>query len=304
MKTKFILYACGLFAYTFSQAQNYDALEKFSDTKILYDRVFPVSKATELKKEKITANYFLQVYHEIQRADFLQRFPKLSVVQKNADEGFINNYIPLSLLIADFETIKSAELENKNVFLTEANKIVISSSAKNVLDQNQVNLLGTILAKTKEKNVTFNLKSNLIFNASKRVVDFIEIKNNNIWKKINIDQDFILYFNENGEQTVSYKIHFTNGTTISQSFNIDVQYQKRADENRKTQLQPNVVTNISSTIPYKGYGETTAFNGIGEYEIFLDTTNGVLDKPIILVDGFDPGDSRNTSAIYQLLNYG
>ena len=54
MKTKFILYACGLFAYTFSQAQNYDALEKFSDTKILYDRVFPVSKATELKKEKIT----------------------------------------------------------------------------------------------------------------------------------------------------------------------------------------------------------------------------------------------------------
>ena len=226
------------------------------------------------------------------------------MIQKNADDGFINNYIPLSLLIADFENIKPSELEAKNVFLNEANKIEISGSAKNVLDQNQVNLLGTILAKTKEKNVTFNLKSNLIFNASKRVVDFIEIKNNNIWKKINIDQDFILYFNENGEQTVSYKIHFTNGTTISQYFNIDVQYQKRADENRKTQLQPNVVTNISSTIPYKGYGETTAFNGIGEYEIFLDTTNGVLDKPIILVDGFDPGDSRNTSAIYQLLNYG
>ena len=304
MKTKFIFYFLSVFFFSLINAQNYDALEKHSETKILYDRVFPVSKATELKTEKVTTNYFLQVYHEIQRADFLQRFPKLAVIQKNADDGFINNYIPLSLLIADFENIKPSELEAKNVFLNEANKIEISGSAKNVLDQNQVNLLGTILAKTKEKNVTFNLKSNLIFNASKRVVDFIEIKNNNIWKKINIDQDFILYFNENGEQTVSYKIHFTNGTTISQYFNIDVQYQKRADENRKTQLQPNVVTNISSTIPYKGYGETTAFNGIGEYEIFLDTTNGVLDKPIILVDGFDPGDSRNTSAIYQLLNYG
>ena len=303
MKTKFILYACGLFAYTFSQAQNYDALEKFSDTKILYDRVFPVSKATELKKEKITANYFLQVYHEIQRADFLQRFPKLSVVQKNADEGFINNYIPLSLLIADFETIKSAELENKNVFLNEANKIVISSSAKNVLDQNQVNLLAVILGKTKDKEVTFNLKNDLIFNASKRVVDFIEIKNHSIWTKINIDQDFTLNFNENGLQSIPYKIHFTDGTVISQSFSLEVQYQKRA-ENRGSQLQPNVVTSISSTIPYKGYGETTAFNGIGEYEIFLDTVNGLLDKPIFLVDGFDPGDTRNTSAIYEFLNYG
>lgn len=245
----------------------------------------------------------MEVYHEIQRADFLQRFPKLSLVQKNADEGLINNYIPLSLLIADFETIKTAELENKNVFLNEANKIVISSSAKNVLDQNQVNLLAAILGKTKDKEVTFNLKNDLIFNASKRVVDFIEIKNNSIWKKININQDFTLNFNENGLQSIPYKIHFTDGTVISQSFSLEVQYQKRA-ENRGSQLQPNVVTSISSTIPYKGYGETTAVNGIGEYEIFLDTVNGVLDKPIFLVDGFDPGDTRNTSAIYELLNYG
>ena len=304
MKTKSIFYGLSIFLFSLINAQNYDALEKHSNTKILYDRVFPISKATELKTEKVTANYFLQVYHEIQRADFLQRFPKLSAIQKKADDGFINNYIPLSLLIADFENIKPSELEAKNVFINNKNNYEVVNSAKNVLDQNQVSLLGTILGKTKEKSVTFNLKSDLIFNSTKKNVDFIEIKNNNIWRKLNIDEDFILNFNENGLQTVPYKIHFTNGTIISQSFNIDVQYQKRADENRKSQLQPNIVTTISSTIPYKGYGETTAFNGIGEYEIFLDTTNGVLDKPIILVDGFDPGDSRNTSAIYQLLNYG
>ena len=304
MKTKSIFYGLSIFLFSLINAQNYDALEKHSNTKILYDRVFPISKATELKTEKVTANYFLQVYHEIQRADFLQRFPKLSAIQKKADDGFINNYIPLSLLIADFENIKPSELEAKNVFINNKNNYEVVNSAKNVLDQNQVSLLGTILGKTKEKSVTFNLKSDLIFNSTKKNVDFIEIKNNNIWRKLNIDEDFILNFNENGLQTVPYKIHFTNGTIISQSFNIDVQYQKRADENRKSQLQPNIVTTISSTIPYKGYGETTAFNGIGEYEIFLDTSNGVLDKPIILVDGFDPGDSRNTSAIYQLLNYG
>lgn len=304
MKTKFILYFLGLFICIFSQAQNFDALQKHSETKILYDRVFPISKATELKTNEVTANYFLQVYHEIQRADFKQRFPKLASVQKIADDGFIKSYVPLSLLIADFESIKSSQLESKNVFINNQKNYDVVSSAKNIFNINQVNLLGAILGRTKEKNVTFNLKNNLIFNSSKRVVDFIEIKNGNTWNKININEDFILNFNENGLHTVPYKIHFADGIILTQSFSMDVQYQRRASEGKNFSIQPNIVNSITSTIPYKGYGEATAFNGLGEYEIFLDTVNGVLDKPIFLVDGFDPGDSRNTSQIYQLLNYG
>lgn len=124
MKTKFILYFLGLFICIFSQAQNFDALQKHSETKILYDRVFPVSKAKELKTNDVTANYFLQVYHEIQRADFLNRFPKLESVKKIVDEGFIKNYIPLSLLITDFENIKPSELESK-MFLSIIRRITM-----------------------------------------------------------------------------------------------------------------------------------------------------------------------------------
>lgn len=69
-------------------------------------------------------------------------------------------------------------------------------------------------------------------------------------------------------------------------------------------IAPNVVTTVTSTIPYQGYGETAAYNGQGQYEIFMDTTNGVLDKPILLLDGFDPGDARNIATIYNFLNYG
>lgn len=64
------------------------------------------------------------------------------------------------------------------------------------------------------------------------------------------------------------------------------------------------ISPITSTIPYQGYEETQAYAGQGEYEIFLDNVNGVFDKPIILVDGFDPTDGRNIPAIYALLNYG
>lgn len=65
-----------------------------------------------------------------------------------------------------------------------------------------------------------------------------------------------------------------------------------------------VAQTISSTIPFQGYEETEAFNGIGEYEIFYDNVNQQLDKPIFLVDGFDPTDTRTIPMIYESLNYG
>lgn len=50
------------------------------------------------------------------------------------------------------------------------------------------------------------------------------------------------------------------------------------------------------------YGETTNYPGEGEYQIFLGN-DGVLDKPIILVDGFDPGDTRDIPGLYSLLDF-
>lgn len=52
-----------------------------------------------------------------------------------------------------------------------------------------------------------------------------------------------------------------------------------------------------------GYSGITEFAGLGEYELFLDTETGILDKPIILIDGFDPGDTRTISGLYDLLDF-
>ncbi|RZJ27781.1 MAG: T9SS type A sorting domain-containing protein [Flavobacterium sp.] len=66
----------------------------------------------------------------------------------------------------------------------------------------------------------------------------------------------------------------------------------------------NSVSSISATISYQGYEDTQPFLGQAEYEIFPDNVNGIIDKPIILLDGFDPNDGRNIPAIYGLLDYG
>ncbi|BAO76238.1 hypothetical protein WPG_2008 [Winogradskyella sp. PG-2] len=50
------------------------------------------------------------------------------------------------------------------------------------------------------------------------------------------------------------------------------------------------------------YGETVSYAGEEEYQIFLSVDN-ILDKPIIVVDGFDPGDTRDIPGLYSLLNF-
>ncbi|MGS2725151.1 T9SS type A sorting domain-containing protein [Psychroserpens sp. BH13MA-6] len=69
-------------------------------------------------------------------------------------------------------------------------------------------------------------------------------------------------------------------------------------------LQAQTVEFESTIAPdLSGYTGITSFAGLGEYEIFLDTDTGVLDKPIILVDGFDPGDGRTVPGLYSLLDF-
>ncbi|WP_234110843.1 T9SS type A sorting domain-containing protein [Chryseobacterium sp. R2A-55] len=305
MKIKFTFLFLWIFCvHLFAQDQTFDLLKDHTKTKILYDRVFAVSKATELQPQKTSTQIFLQVYHEMQRADYLQRLPKLEIIKTKADHGFSNNYIPLSLLITEFENIKATSLESKQVTLNSENQYVITNHSPNVFEENQVNLLAPILGKTKSNLPEFILKTDLIFHTSKRTVSHIEIKDGKTWKIISEDQPFKLSFPNNGWNEVLYKIHFTDGKILTQSFIIDVQYQKRAAKiTQKKSFEPNLVTPISSTIPYQGFGENAAFVGNGEYEVYMGN-DGVLDKPIILVDGFDPGDTRNTAAIYQLLNYG
>ncbi len=62
-------------------------------------------------------------------------------------------------------------------------------------------------------------------------------------------------------------------------------------------------TTITATIPFQGYDESQAFLGQGEYQVFLDNVDGVLDKPIFLIDGYDPTDTRDIAGMYSQLDF-
>lgn len=77
-----------------------------------------------------------------------------------------------------------------------------------------------------------------------------------------------------------------------------------AEPNPDFYPERSVVSTITANIAYQGYGESQPYFGQGEYEIFLDNVDGILDRPVIVLDGFDPGDGRGIGALYASLSYG
>ena len=105
MKKITLLFLTLLSLFGFSQEsgnskRRFELLKDYTQTKILYDQVANVSHATEIKNEEINPLYFMQVYHEMERADYLNRLPKLENLESEANNGFAKEYVPLSVLVS------------------------------------------------------------------------------------------------------------------------------------------------------------------------------------------------------------
>ncbi len=68
-----------------------------------------------------------------------------------------------------------------------------------------------------------------------------------------------------------------------------------------SQVTPVTITS-DLTADLSGYAGATEFAGQAEYFVYL-STDDILDRPIFLIDGFDPGDTRKIDALYASLDY-
>lgn len=302
MKTKITFIALFSILFSFAQKGDYDLLKEHTQTKILYNQVFDISKITKTKKDEISAMYFRQVYHEIQRADFLQRLPKYENLKKEADNAFFSKQIPLSILISEVETIKTKALEN-NLISKNNNQFVLNNSSADVFQKHEITLMAPLVSKSKNKTVQFILKDKNIFNTTSKNIQaiYINFTDESLWQTVTVNQPIHVDFATSGKKSISFKIEFTNGESKIIKSTFDVQGSSNLVNRNENEI---LAQSITSSIPYQGFGENAPYLGQGEYEIYLDNVDQVLDKPIFLIDGFDPGDTRNTELIYSLLNYG
>ena len=166
-----------IFSISFSFGQEidkkskaFDLLKPHTQTKILYDKVGTVAKLTETKTEPLSSLDFKQAFHEIQRADFLERLPKIDFLEAKTEKGFAENIIPISILISEFDAIKPSVREQNQLQLNSNNQYEITDSSIDYFNIHKIGLASPLIKQLKGTQITFKLSDELVFNTTNKTI--------------------------------------------------------------------------------------------------------------------------------------
>ena len=217
-----------------------------------------------------------------------------------SEQSYFTNVIPLAILQSEYEMITDEALQN-NLVSRDAQGYLVNDDSF-IFEKKQLTVASALLTKHKGLNTTYNLSSSNVYNVSSASITSVQIDFNdgNNYRTINLNENIAVNYLEEGDKLISFKITLNTGEEILRNSTIDISYSNSDLFSRSSEM---ITTFNSSITPdLSVYGESTSYPGTGEYELFLSADN-VLDKPIFLVDGFDPGDGRSISGIYDLLNF-
>jgi hypothetical protein len=283
------------------QTDFFNSLDKSQiDTGILYDRVFQIADLTS-ENTYATGNRISQAISELSRADYLNRFPDYNLIKGLKKEALINNEIPLSIIISKIQKMSPTAYDDKFITLNPQGNMVLNQPLQPYhFHEYEVHLAAPIFEKHSGLLVTYSLPESLIFNTTNKVIKKIKANfGNGIVETLNPNQTKTIHYSNEGIKPISIEVFFESGETILLTSSIEI----KIGLNDLQHKNSGAIQTIESSIAFQGFGESQAHTGIGEYQIFMDNTNGVFDKPIILIDGFDPGDTRDINTIYQIMSY-
>lgn len=242
---------------------------------------------------------FMQSYKDLSLSDN-NNFKNLQLLQNTINEVQEHEQISIGLIHTDFEIISKKAFDQGKIILK--NKAFYRNSNQYVFDQYSETILAPLTLRKVGLQTKFILNNNFVVQTAKNKISsiFIDFNDNKGFVKAEIDKLITVNYQSEGQKTITYKIIFENKSQTIKQSKITINY-SNSDLNRLFQRAPTLLT-ATRQPDLAMYGVTDNSVGKCEYEIFL-SPDGILDKPIFLVDGFDPGNTRNTTAVYSLLNY-
>jgi len=303
MKKNYFLILFILSVSVFSQDKK-NALQKFDVSTMETSVLIPSSPIIDLEtfNTKTVNNYNLyQAYKTLEQGDLEKRFLPLQSLKEQSKQSYFTNVIPLAVIYSDFEIISDEALQN-NAVTKDAEGYLIKNGNVSIFETKHITLTAPLRSSSKGLQTTFNLSASNIFNTTNQVIEHVEIDFNDGsgFRQINLDQNIVVNYTDAGKKTIVFKLTLDNGDVITRQSSIDI---TSSNEDLYTNYNRVITTFNSSITPdLLLYGEAVSYPGTGEYETYLSADN-ILDKPIFLVDGFDPGDGRDITGLYELLNF-
>ncbi len=263
-------------------------------TGLLYDKVkLPVSKIksfTANNKEFINSpSEWREILGEIRQASFKKTTPDVLKLKQSVKSKLRKNIFTIGIINFRYNSFKKEALENGSVKVVN-NKIVVTND--NVYDYNTVFTVSPVDTKQYTgKSIVFDFASDYYFsNYDKKpdyiIVDFNEGKG---FQKIKPDDKVKISYKYDGVKYINIKLVLKSGETFSSGFKIKI-------ATPKMPAPSEIWTGYTADIPYLGSAAQ------GEVGVFFGNGNSDFTRPVIIVDGFDPGDTRDIAGLWDIAN--
>ena len=273
-----------------------------TSTGIFYDRVFPFAGLDRFNKEKPdTSSYshFIQAYSEIHRASIAKSELPMEVRElRRAIDRKLNaegNIVPVGLLAYKFDKIDSHAFDNGKL-KRENGKIVPDISDHAELFTTRETFVASPLVKTiSGRRITFMISPRWLFSNINEKISNLEIDFDDGagFRRFNFREEQLVNINytKSGKKVLAFRMEFDEDEVIETKASFNLTYNNAVKSN-EPDWPYDPAFEFEADIPFTDYTGNT-FKGKGEATYIYSCDEMDLEKPIIIIDGFDPGDKRN-----------
>lgn len=198
------------------------------------------------------------------------------------------NIYPIHVLDFNFNSISSNAIEN-NFLEIKDNQIIVYNPQKAFETLNTFTA-ACISKRTYYKKVNFTLDKKYFFsnNPNKLLYFLIDFDDGKGFKNYNFGDTINIFYSTEGKKIIKLVAIYENNESKKAFFEIDIK-----DSNMPN---PSEYFELTADLPYNSEFAQ------GNVAIFYGFQNTHLTEPVIIVDGFDPGDTQPIEKLYELAN--
>lgn len=297
----FISLLLGSLSWAQNGKVNYSLLDKSQmQTDLLLTDVRPFTQLLDANRNNFNSYGLLATYKDLANSDEMNRFNKVELLESSIKQIVFEEPVYIGLIHSEYEFVDRSAYDNGWVTI-ENNKLKTVGNHP-IFTKTTQTIIAPFAQRKKGLETIFKFNSNFFVNTTDNEIQKIDVDfgDGNGYTTLTTISEKTVKYNQAGRKTLTFRIHFTNGDVVTRISSLSVEYSnKDLNDVFGWSIETATSTHLADL---SIYGETDLAPGVLDYEVFL-SPDQILDKPIFVVDGFDPSDTRGIEAVYNMLSY-
>ncbi len=278
-------------------------------TNMLADRAYPLSRFDLYNPATDTVDHAFatQTYFELYQASY-QRQNMLAPEILNNMVEWENLRARVPIMILDYLYNKTDTLALQDGLFYFQNDLLydVPGRSRNPYFLQHLQMAAPLLEQTKATSLTFLLMPHFISRNTGLNIQQVSLDFGSGIQVMHGPLDSItINFSSPGIKNVTINVTLSNGSSFTSICQMTIG-SSNAVSRIEGLFDPCRQEFVNSDYAFQGYDETQAFKGMLDVNYYYrtgapcDGSNTTLNKPIIVIDGYDPTDKRNAAAIDSL----